>query len=104
MNKIDWKRKLSSRKFWALVAGFVSGLVIFFGFSTGTAERVSSLILSGGSIVVYMLAKCIADANYVPPTNADAVSQTTIGFDTSDTEDNDPDDSKIKIHKTKCPY
>lgn len=28
MNKIDWKRKLSSRKLWAAAAGIVAGLAI----------------------------------------------------------------------------
>ena len=31
MNKIDWKRKLTSRKFWMAIAGFVSMLVVAFG-------------------------------------------------------------------------
>ena len=98
----NWKRKLSSRKFWALVAGFVSGLIIFFGYSTGTADRISALIMSGGSIFVYMLAEGLADSKPNPePISTDAVSQTTIGFDTSDTEEA-PDD-KIKV-KVKCPY
>ena len=65
MNKIDWVRKLSSRKFWAMVAGFVSGLIVYFG---GTPERAAStegLILAGASIVIYMLAEAVADsANY----------------------------------------
>lgn len=31
MNKIDWKRKLTSRKWWVSVAALVSGLVLAFG-------------------------------------------------------------------------
>ena len=30
MNKIDWKRKLSSRKLWAAAAGIVAGLAMVF--------------------------------------------------------------------------
>ena len=30
-NKIDWKRKLTSRKLWVAVAGFVAGLILAFG-------------------------------------------------------------------------
>ena len=62
MKHIDWVRKLSSRKFWVAVAGFVSGLIIYCG---GTPERAAStegLILSGASIIVYMLAEAVADA------------------------------------------
>ena len=28
MNKIDWKRKLTSRKFWLSIASFVSMLMV----------------------------------------------------------------------------
>ena len=30
MNQIDWKRKLSSRKLWAAIAGIVTGLAMVF--------------------------------------------------------------------------
>jgi len=38
---IDWKRKLSSRKLWFAVAGFVSGLMVFCGRSESEATQVS---------------------------------------------------------------
>lgn len=62
MDRIDWIRKLSSRKFWVALAGFISGLIIYCG---GTPERAAStegLILSGASIIVYMLAEAVADS------------------------------------------
>ena len=31
MNKIDWKRKLTSRKFWLSIASFVSMLMVALG-------------------------------------------------------------------------
>ena len=36
--KIDWKRKLTSRKLWLAVAGFVTGLILAFNGSAETAE------------------------------------------------------------------
>ena len=36
MDKIDWKRKLSSRKLWAAAAGIVTGLAMVFGLDEGT--------------------------------------------------------------------
>lgn len=70
MNNIDWKRKLSSRKFWAAVAGFVAGLIIYCGGSPERASSTEGLIMSAASIVIYMLAEAItdssrADAEYV---------------------------------------
>ena len=63
MNKIDWIRKLSSRKFW--LAGFISGLIIYFGGSPERAKATEGLILSGSAIIVYMLAEAVADAAHV---------------------------------------
>ena len=30
MNKINWKQKLTSRKFWAAVTGFVTAILMVF--------------------------------------------------------------------------
>lgn len=77
MNKIDWIRKLSSRKFWVAAAGFVAGLIVYCG---GTPERAAStegLILSGASIIVYMLAESIADSAHA----GDSISESDIDKD-----------------------
>ena len=47
MTKKDIVRKLTSRKLWMAVAGFVAGLIVAFGKSEATAETVSGLIMSG---------------------------------------------------------
>ncbi len=62
MSKIDWKRKLSSRKLWIAVAGFVSGLILAFGGQEGTAATASGCILQGASVVGYLLAEGLTDA------------------------------------------
>ncbi len=62
MKKEDLVRKLTSRKFWMAVAGFVSGLIVAFGESAATAETVSGLIMSGASVLGYLLAEGLADA------------------------------------------
>ena len=60
--KIDWKRKLSSRKLWLAIAGFVSGLMIYFGKSEAEAAQVSGLIMAGASIVAYIVAEGLIDS------------------------------------------
>lgn len=60
--KIDWKRKLTSRKFWIAVAGFVAGLIVIFGGSQDTADKVSGSIMSGAAVVGYILAEGLTDA------------------------------------------
>ncbi len=60
--KIDWKRKLTSRKLWIAVAGFVAGLILAFGGSDSTAETVTGCIMSGASVVGYILGEGLTDA------------------------------------------
>ena len=55
MNKIDWKRKLTSRKFWMAIAGFVSMLVVAFGGSENQATQITSLIMAGAAVVAYII-------------------------------------------------
>ena len=59
---IDWKRKLTSRKFWVALAGFVSGCVLAFGVSQDTASTISGIILQGASVIGYLLAEGLTDA------------------------------------------
>ena len=61
MNKIDWKRKLTSRKLWVATAGFVAGLIVAFGGSAKTADTVSGCILSGAAVVGYVIGEGLAD-------------------------------------------
>ncbi len=60
--KIDWKRKLTSRKLWVSVAGFVAGLVVIFGGSKDTADKISGSIMSGAAVVGYVLGEGLTDA------------------------------------------
>lgn len=60
--KIDWKRKLTSRKFWMSIASFVSGLVIAFYGDAETAQTVAGCIMSGASVVAYIVGEGLADA------------------------------------------
>lgn len=62
MNRIDWKRKLTSRKLWVALAGFIAGLITAFGGDSGTAETVSGCILSGAAVVGYLIGEGLADS------------------------------------------
>lgn len=59
---IDWKRKLTSRKWWLAVATFVVGAMVLFGAEKGTAEQVAALIMMAADVVGYTLAEGLADA------------------------------------------
>lgn len=61
MNKIDWKRKLTSRKLWVSVAGFIAGLVVAFGGGEDTADTVSGCIMSAAAVIAYTVGEGLAD-------------------------------------------
>ena len=64
---IDWKRKLTSRKFWLAVVAFVTGLMVAFKVDAETVEAVGGLIMSGAAVVAYIIGEGLADAaNAVP--------------------------------------
>lgn len=71
MTKNDIIRKLTSRKFWMALAGFISGLIVALGGSSETAETVSGVILAGASVIGYLLAEGLTDAARVEDTNHD---------------------------------
>ena len=62
MTKKDLVRKLTSRKLWMAAAGFVAGLIVALGESAELAETVSGLIMSGASVLGYLLAEGLADS------------------------------------------
>lgn len=62
MIKIDWKRKLTSRKFWVAIAGFAAGLIIAFGGADNTAETVTGCIMSLAAVVGYIFGEGLSDA------------------------------------------
>lgn len=68
MSKTDIIRKLTSRKLWMAVGGFVSGLIVAFKGDAETAETVSGLILQAGSVIGYLLAEGLADAAHTEVT------------------------------------
>ena len=46
MNKIDWKRKLGSRKLWAAIAGIVTGLAMVFKLDESTISSIAGAVVS----------------------------------------------------------
>ena len=63
MKNIDWKRKLTSRKFWIALAAFVTGLILAFKGNAATAETVSGCIMSAASVIAYILGEGLVDAS-----------------------------------------
>lgn len=65
--KIDWVRKLTSRKFWLSVANFVGMLVVALGGTDNQATQVTALIIAGATVLAYIIGEGLVDAaNKVP--------------------------------------
>lgn len=56
-------RKLTSRKLWLALSGFVSMLIVFFGFAEDTATQVAALIMAGADVLGYLVAEGMADSS-----------------------------------------
>lgn len=59
---IDWKSKLTSRKFWAAICGFVTGVMLAFKVDAQTVETVSGVIMAGASVIAYIIGEGLIDA------------------------------------------
>ena len=85
--KIDWKRKLTSRKFWTAIAGFVAMMITAFGGAEETATQITALIMAGAAVVAYIIGEGLADAanagkaDEEAPENASAVKVTKEGIE-----------------------
>lgn len=64
--KINWVRKLTSRKLWLSVASFVSMMVVAFGGAESEAAQVSAIIMGGASVLGYLIAEGLADSSNTP--------------------------------------
>lgn len=62
MNKNDIIRKLTSRKFWVAVVGFITPLLLAFGVSESDTAQVAAIITAGADVIIYLLAEGMTDA------------------------------------------
>lgn len=62
MDKINWKQKLTSRKFWAAVTGFVMALLILFKVDEMTSKQVVAVITAASTLIAYIVGEGLVDA------------------------------------------
>lgn len=62
---IDWKRKLTSRKFWVALVGFITALLVAFNVDSGSIEQITSIIMSFATLIAYVLSEGMVDASNV---------------------------------------
>ena len=88
--KINWKQKLTSRKFWAAVIGFITALLIAFGVNDLTVEQVVSVVSAMSVLIAYIIGEGLVDAKREggeTPNSDMQITMTPKGF--YDTEGND---------------
>jgi multisubunit Na+/H+ antiporter MnhC subunit len=75
---IDWKTKLGSRKFWALIAGLTTSIGAIVGLSDNKVAQIIGIIGAVGSVAVYILGEAYVDGKaaanpiIIEPTDGDA--------------------------------
>lgn len=60
--KIDWVKKLTSRKFWLSTASFVSMMIVYCGGTENKATQTAALIMAGATVIGYVIGEGLADA------------------------------------------
>ena len=91
MSNIDWKTKLTSRKFWVAVVGFVVPLLVAFGMTDNQAAEVASIIMAGANMIAYIIGEGLVDSSRIKTETRSTI--TTIKGEATVTKEN-PDDGK----------
>jgi len=60
--KVNWKQKLTSRKFWMAVTGFVTSILVAFNIDELTIEQVVALITAASTLIAYIIGEGLVDA------------------------------------------
>lgn len=63
--KINWKQKLTSRKFWAAVVTFITSILVAFGVPDLTIEQVIAVITAGSAMIAYIIGEGLVDAKRI---------------------------------------
>lgn len=87
MKKIDWVRKLTSRKFWMAVAGFVAGIAMICGAKPEELEK----IISGAAMAI------AAFASYSFAESRSDSAAALGGMDMSEKETEKKDDTETEV-------
>lgn len=62
---IDWKTKLTSRKFWMAIVGLVSGILVAMKMDEQTVTQITGIIMAAASVVAYIIGEGLADAAHI---------------------------------------
>ncbi len=95
MKKIDWKSKLTSRKFWAAIVSAAASIAVAFGAGDGTVAQITAIIMAGATVIAYIIGEGLVDASR----NKASAEETTEG----DAEQKEGDDGKTTNETSDTP-
>ena len=55
-------RKLTRRKFWLALVGFITPLLLAFGVAESDTAQITAIIIAGADVLGYLLAEGLTDA------------------------------------------
>jgi hypothetical protein len=67
--KIDWAKKLASRKFWIALSALICALCVLFGVDNFTIEKLTATITALGVLAAYILTEGYIDAKSIEKTD-----------------------------------
>jgi len=60
--KIDWKSKLSSRRFWAALISIITAILVAFNVDNLTIAQVTAIISGIGGLIAFIIGESVVDA------------------------------------------
>jgi uncharacterized membrane protein len=64
---INWKQKLTSRKFWMAVVAFITPLLLGFGVAEDSVTQIVAIVMAGADVLAYIIAEGLVDTNRTEP-------------------------------------
>lgn len=61
LDDINWKKKFSSRKFWAAIVAVLLASTQLFGVDKTVSQEISALVMAVGALVAYILSEGYVD-------------------------------------------
>lgn len=69
VTKINWKQKLTSRKFWLALCTFISSILVCIGMADNDVAQITSIIMAGATVIAYILGEGLVDAERLKNSN-----------------------------------
>ena len=97
MEKINWKQKLTSRKFWAALISVVTTLLVAFNVSNLTIEQVVAVITAAATLVAYIVGEGLVDAARIKAEGEKAIAQNTYALMNASFDQSKLSDAKTTV-------